>query len=85
MSRSKREPIIKDKGICRSDYWQRVRSAQKNEIRKIPKNIDVTWICVDDDLTEQLTPKTKNRREIVNDWDRCDYVFRDCDIKYSRK
>ena len=79
VSRSRKQPIVKDKGIRRTDYLQRVRSAQKNELRKIPRNIDITY------LDEDIDIDIPDQRVIVNDYDYCDYIFRDCSIKYTRK
>jgi hypothetical protein len=53
MSRSKRQPIIKDGGFS-SEYWRTIRRVQKNSLRKVPKNIDVTFFEVDDKLVEVL-------------------------------
>lgn len=73
MSRSKRKPIIKDRprNTKKSSlYWRIVRRVINDKVRQISANPDV-----EPDLP---TPK-----EIVNDYDYCDYKidYRDPDWK----
>ena len=73
MSRSKRKPIIKDRprNYKKSTmYWRMVRRRQKIETNQI-KNQDEIEIT--------------NPKSIVNDYDYCDYIFLDCEEKYTRK
>ena len=72
MSRSKRKDIIKDGGFS-SEYWRHVRRVQNNSLRSNLQLIDLEEI-------EIPQPKT-----IVNDYDYCDYIFRDMGIEYTRK
>lgn len=83
MSRSKRKPYIKDKGISTQEYWGSIRRIWKQQINSI-----YFW---DEDFNFKL-PK-----EIHNDYNYCDWVM-NCyknnrywslsennEIKYSRK
>jgi len=84
MSRSRRKPIIKDGGFG-SEYWRTIRRVWKHQIRKIPRNV-VSWISVDDNEIDFLdSVDLPHQRSIVNDYDYCDYIFRDCGIEYTRK
>lgn len=55
MSRSKKLPIIKDKGISTHKYWRTIRRVQKHFIR------------IGQDIPDKKT--------IINNYDRCDYVI----------
>jgi hypothetical protein len=73
MSRSTRQPIVKDRPRNykkSSAYWRRVRRRQKQEVDLI-KTFDEVEIS--------------NPKEVINDYDYCDYIFRDCEEKYKRK
>ena len=72
MSRSRRKAIIKDGGFG-SEYWRTVRRVQKQSLQKIPKNIEITFMDADDKLIEELNVEIPHNRQIINDWDFCDY------------
>jgi hypothetical protein len=72
MSRSKKKPIVKEGGFG-SEYWRTIRRVQKNEIRSNILLLDLDELNI------------SQPRDIVNDYDYCDYVLRDCDIEYTRK
>lgn len=72
MSRSKRKPYIKDKPRNHKRttlYWSRIRSVIKNKLRS-------------SNLEDVVLP---NPREIINDYDYCDYSFLSEDDKHTRK
>jgi hypothetical protein len=62
MSRSVKQPIYKDKGYRKQDYWRAIRSTVNNKVRKILSLNDP------DDYT---LPAAK---EIINDYNYCDYM-----------
>ena len=73
MSRSKRQSIIKDRprNYKKSTaYWRKIRRIQKIEVDLIK-------------LKEEI--EISNPKEIINDYDYSDYLFRDCGKKYERK
>lgn len=77
MSRSRKRPIVKDKGICGSIYNRKYRTRNKAKLSSIiHKDAEEVF----DDINS-----------IVNQYDICDYImdFRDSDIetqkKFSRK
>jgi len=63
MSRSKRQPIIKDKGLNTQEYWKPIRSKLKQMVNRIKY----------DEFIELILPHPKT---IINDYNKCDYVFR---------
>lgn len=69
MSRSKKKPIIKDK----SRNYKRT-SAYWRRVRRVTKQAVKKG--------EELLPAP---REIVNDYDYCDYIIHSKDDKYKRK
>jgi hypothetical protein len=74
MSRSRRQPIIKDRPRNEkksSLYWRIVRRVINSKVRQIIKN---------DDEIDIPEPK-----EIVNDYDYCDYVIDYRDPSWSEK
>ena len=75
MSRSRRKPIVKDRPRNEkksSLYWRIVRRVINGKVRQIIKT--------DEDETELPQP-----REIVNDYDYCDYVIDYRDPSWSEK
>lgn len=75
MSRSRRQPIVKDRPRNEkksSLYWRIVRRVINGKVREIVKN--------DDDEINLPEPK-----EIVNDYDYCDYVIDYRDPSWSEK
>ena len=71
MSRSKKEPIVKDRPRNykkSTDYWRHVRRVIKNAVHKL--------FYKDED--EVIIP---NPKEVVNDYDYSDYRFDMRDIK----
>lgn len=66
MSRSRKKAIYKDKGI--RPYWRFVRSSINNSVRGILHLIDKEDYNI------------PNAREIIDDWEYCDYRF-DCEYK----
>jgi hypothetical protein len=75
MSRSRRQPIIKDRPRNEkksSLYWRIVRRVINNKVRQIIKT--------DEDEVDLPEPK-----EIVNDYDYCDYVIDYRDPGWSEK
>ena len=74
MSRSKREPIIKDRPRNHKKstiYWRTIRSVWNNIIKSFKGDYE------DFDLP--------NEKTIVNDYDYSDYKFFTDDEKYKRK
>lgn len=71
MSRSYKQPIEKDNKYRK--YWKTVRNVQKQDLIKATSMVDIEEIEI------------KAAKVIVNDYDYCDYVFRDCGIEYTRK
>ena len=63
MSRSIKQPIYKDKGYRKGDYWSSIRSTINNKVRKILSLNDP------DDYTLPVA------KEIINDYDYSDYMF----------
>lgn len=61
MSRSIKQPIYKDKGYRKGDYWSAVRSTINNKVRKI-----LSLNNPDDTILP-------NAKEIINDYDYRDY------------
>ena len=59
MSRSKRKPNFKDRGLRTEEYWRKVRRHQKNDMRS-------------DKFMED--EEIDHPKQIVNDYDKCDYV-----------
>ena len=84
VSRSIKKDIIKDGGYG-SEYWRTIRRVQKHHLSKIPKNIDVTFFEVNDKLVEELEPEIPHNKQIINDYDYCDYRFINCGIEHTRK
>jgi hypothetical protein len=75
MSRSRRKPIVKDRPRNEkksSLYWRIVRRVINGKVRQIIKT--------DEDETDLPQP-----REIVNDYDYCDYVIDYRDTNWSEK
>lgn len=84
MSRSKRQPYYKDRGMTTEEYWRIVRRNWKQAIQKDMHNPDLAF---------------KNPKQLINDYDYCDYWFfvtpthenedwgfKEVDVKlYSRK
>lgn len=65
MSRSRRQPVIKDRPRNEkksTSYWRTVRRVIKNSVRLLKYEPE----------SEETIPKPK---EIVNDYDYCDYVI----------
>ncbi len=86
MSRSTKKPIIKDKPRNRkrtSEYWRKVRRSTDNKLRTYLVDIDGENL---QDIDEPFLPQP---REIVNDYDYCDWVWHLDDPemveKHSRK
>jgi len=61
MSRSIKQPIYKDKGYRKGEYWSVIRSTINNKVRQILSLNDP------DDI---ILP---NAKEIINDYDYSDY------------
>jgi hypothetical protein len=75
MSRSRKQPIIKDRPRNEkksSLYWRIVRRVINGKVRQINKS--------DEDETDLPQPK-----EIVNDYDYCDYIMDYRDPSWSEK
>lgn len=65
MSRSvKKNQIIKDKGFSRGEYYRVIRRRYKQKIQK--------WFTSD-----RSDPEFPNKHSIINQCDRCDWIFRD--------
>lgn len=86
MSRSIKKPIIKDKPRNHkrtSEYWRKVRRSTDNKLRTYLVDIDGENL---QDIDEPFLPQP---REIVNDYDYCDWVWHLDDPemveKHSRK
>lgn len=86
MSRSKRKPYVKDKGISTEEYWRPIRREWKSKLNF--KNVEVTFLFEEDYLHDI---DLRQPKEIINDYDYCDYWFyveieKSKDLeKYSRK
>lgn len=64
MSRSKRFPVYKDKGICSHQMYRRkIRHRIRQSVKEILSLSDI-------ETYELPSPKT-----LVNDWDWCDYTL----------
>ena len=61
MSRSIKQPIYKDKGYRKGDYWRAVRSTINNKVRQILSLNDPDDVVL------------PNAKEIINDYDYSDY------------
>lgn len=75
MSRSRKQPIVKDRPRNEkksSLYWRIVRRVINGKVRQIDKS--------DEDETNLPQPK-----EIVNDYDYCDYIMDYRDSSWSEK
>lgn len=73
MSRSYRKDIIKDKPRnykASTMYWRRVRRTWNIEVKKIHTQEEI---------------EISSSKNLVNDYDYSDYLFRDCGEKYKRK
>lgn len=86
MSRSTKKPIIKDKPRNHkrtSEYWRKVRRSTGNKLRTHLVGID------SEDLQDIDEPFLPQPREIVNDYDYCDWIWHlddeDSIKKHSRK
>lgn len=86
MSRSTKKPIIKDKPRNHkrtSEYWRKVRRSTDNKLRTYLVDIDGENL---QDIDEPFLP---HPREVVNDYDYCDWVWHLDDPemveKHSRK
>tara|TARA_R110000868_G_scaffold203969_8_gene451965 strand:- start:3681 stop:3956 length:276 start_codon:yes stop_codon:yes gene_type:complete len=67
MSRSRKKYAIrKDRGISTHEYWSTIRQEWKRTVK-------VNWY--DEDM------HLRNPKEIRNDWDYCDWVYRTPKIK----
>lgn len=87
MSRSYKKPIIKDKNNPKI-YKRIIRRVQKYSLAKIHKNTDITYMEVDCsliDILDNIEINIPHHKTIVNDYNFCDYIFRNCGIKNSRK
>ena len=58
MSRSKRKPYVKDKGMSTHEYWSRIRHEWKQQLNQ-------NYYKDDFDL--------RKPKQIINDYDYCDY------------
>jgi hypothetical protein len=73
MSRSKKKnPIYKDKGF--TDYNKVFRRKSKQLIKKTQLSLE-----------ELETLLFYKKNELINQWDICDYTFRDIDTWYTGK
>ena len=86
MSRSTKKPILKDKPCNHkrtSEYWRKVRRSIENRLRTYTVGIG------SEDLQDIDEPFFPQPREIVNDYDYCDWIIHLDDPemveKYSRK
>lgn len=85
MSRSFKKPILKDKprnNKRTSMYWRKVRRSTNNKLRTYIYHIGSNLQDIDE-------PSLPQPREVVNDYDYCDWVTHLVDPeeveKYSRK
>lgn len=60
MSRSRKKPYYKDKGMSTQDYWTIVRHEWKQNLKQNYWKDDLYF---------------RNPSEIINDWTRCDYIW----------
>lgn len=71
MSRSKRNPYIKDKGMTTKEYWSKIRREWRQ---------DLNQNYMDPDF------HPRHPKSIINDWDYCDWRWDPKDVvKWSRK
>ena len=68
MSRSRKKSIYKGRGL--KPYWHFVRSRINQSVRGIR------------DLNDKEDYNIPNSKEIVNDWEYCDYKF-NCEYKHK--
>lgn len=85
MGKSTKLPIYKDKGFMKKGYWKVIRSNWKQHTKKIQKSYDNSELydfdydmylfftdCINT-LFENLTDNYKSQKNIINDYDYCDY------------
>ena len=60
MSRSRKKPYVKDKGLSTREYWSRIRREWKQKIKQ-------------DYYKDNFV--LRNPKEIINDWDYCDWIW----------
>lgn len=60
MSRSRKKPYYKDKGLVKNDYWKIIRHEWKQKLNENYYKDDFYL---------------RSPKAIVNDWDYCDYSF----------
>lgn len=74
MSRSRKKPYYKDNGLSTHEYWSVIRHEWKQKVNEeFKRNTPFLayWETFDFDGTFEL----RNPKEIINDYDYCDYVF----------
>lgn len=82
MSRSTKKPIIKDKPRNHkrtSEYWRKVRRSTGNKLRTHLVGID------SEDFQDMDEPFLPQPREIVNDYDYCDWIWHLDDPEMAEK
>jgi len=82
MSRSTKKPIIKGKPRNHkrtSEYWRKVRRSTGNKLRTHLVGID------SEDLQDMDEPFLPQPREIVNDYDYCDWIWHLDDPEMAEK
>ena len=75
MSRSKKKPILKDRGLSTSEYWKPVRREWKQSLSKIPRNMELTCLFYYPEIKDFIESiEFRNPKAIRNDWDYCDWI-----------
>ncbi len=60
MSRSRKKPFVKDRGMSTKEYWSRIRREWRQQLKHNYSDPDFTL---------------RNPKSIINDYDYCDYWF----------
>lgn len=85
MAKSVKKPVVKDKKS--KTYWRQIRSRQRQAVRQFKPTTETLiatydtdqeeWIpeIIDDWVFNYMDLEIPKEKEIVNDYDYCDYVF----------
>lgn len=60
MARSRKKPYYKDKGYRKNDYWKTIRREWNQTLQNWKQGTDLVF---------------RQPKEIINDWDYCDYHY----------
>ena len=74
MSRSYNKTIVKYKPDTRA-YHRTIRREWNQSLMDIPRNMNTDWKLSDGDFSYDPYPVLRNSKEIINDYDYCDWKF----------